>query len=112
MESTAIDIKPSTITAAKEQVEVRAPISDPFKRILTPEALTFLGWLAQNFEHRRQQLLSDRIERQLRLDNGEIPEFLPQTIDIRNSEWTVASIPKDLEDRRVEITGPTDRKML
>jgi len=56
--------------------------------------------------------LSNRIERQLRLDNGEIPDFLPQTIDIRNSEWIVASIPKDLKDRRVEITGPTDRKML
>lgn len=112
MESTAIEIRSSTISSASYQVEIHAPIDEPSKRILTADALKFLGSLAYNFEDRRQQLLDQRIERQLRLDHGEIPDFLPETIDIRNSEWTVASIPGDLQDRRVEITGPTDRKML
>ncbi len=81
-------------------------------QILTPEATQFLTLLAQQFEPRRQELLARRRTRQQRIDAGEMPDFLPETAHIREMEWTVASIPKDLLDRRVEITGPVDRKMV
>ncbi len=80
--------------------------------ILTPEATTFLTRLQRTFGARRETLLSHRLERAARLDAGELPDFLPETREIRDSNWTTADIPKDLLDRRVEITGPTDRKMI
>lgn len=80
--------------------------------ILTREAQAFLNKLAREFEPRRQQLLSRRKELQHKLDAGWLPDFLPETAEIRKSEWKVAAIPKDLLDRRVEITGPVDRKMV
>jgi len=83
-----------------------------FNEILTPEALTFLAALHRTFDHRRRTLLAKRILRQKDLDNGIFPDFLTETIHVRNSDWVGPSIPKDLEDRRVEITGPTDRKMV
>src|SRR6201997_480913 len=88
------------------------PFSAVETEILTPEAREFLNSLARNFEKRRQELLSRREVRQRQIDDGQLPDFLPETAKIRESEWTVAPIPKDLLDRRVEITGPVERKMI
>ncbi len=82
------------------------------REVLTPDALDFIGRLQREFGGRREQLLHARDERQARIDAGEMPDFLGATRLVRESEWRVAKAPKDLEDRRVEITGPTDRKML
>jgi malate synthase len=81
-------------------------------QILTPDASTFLTRLAREFESRRQQLLGQRRTRQQQIDSGHLPDFLRETASIRDKEWTVAPIPHDLLDRRVEITGPVDRKMI
>src|SRR5246500_4869019 len=88
------------------------PFSAVETEILTPEAREFLNSLARNFEKRRQELLARREVRQKQIDAGQLPDFLPETAHIRQAEWTVAPIPKDLLDRRVEITGPVDRKMI
>jgi len=80
--------------------------------ILTPEATAFLVKLAQAFERRRQELLERRRQVQQEIDSGKMPDFLPETAAVRQAEWQVAPIPKDLLDRRVEITGPVDRKMI
>jgi malate synthase len=80
--------------------------------ILTPEAAAFLRKLSSHFEQRRQELLARRRDVQQEIDKGKMPHFLPETASIRESEWRVAPIPKDLLDRRVEITGPVDRKMI
>ncbi len=80
--------------------------------VLTPDALDFIGRLQREFGGRREQLLLARDERQARIEAGEMPDFLAATKPVRDSEWHVAPAPKDLQDRRVEITGPTDRKML
>jgi malate synthase len=80
--------------------------------ILTPEALAFVAGLHRRFDARRQELLAARAERQQAFDAGALPDFLPETAQIRDGDWTVAPIPADLMDRRVEITGPTDRKMV
>jgi malate synthase len=81
-------------------------------RVLTPEASSFLIKLARKFEGRRQELLARRQVRQQQIDSGQLPCFLPETAEIREADWTVAPIPHDLLDRRVEITGPVDRKMI
>jgi len=81
-------------------------------QILTPEATRFLTQLARRFESRRRELLERRQIRQREIDGGTLPGFLPETAHVREAEWTVAPIPKDLLDRRVEITGPVDRKMI
>src|SRR5216683_8089408 len=94
------------------QIQVTVPVSEAHKTVLTTEAVAFLKKLASEFEGRRQQLLAQRRERQARIDRGELPDFLPETESVRKAEWSVASIPKDLMDRRVEITGPVDRKMI
>ncbi len=80
--------------------------------ILTPKAIEFLHALSQHFEPQRLNLLKDRERRQRQYDWGRLPHFLPDTLCIREADWTVALIPHDLMDRRVEITGPTDRKMV
>src|ERR1700693_3366144 len=80
--------------------------------ILTPEVRAFLLKLGAAFEPRRQELLARRRTVQEDIDNGKLPDFLPETAGIRQSDWKVAPIPKDLRDRRVEITGPVDRKMI
>jgi malate synthase len=80
--------------------------------ILTPEAAAFLSKMARRFEPRRQELLAARRVRQQQIDAGQLPDFLPETANIRQAEWTVAPIPQDLLDRRVEITGPVERKMI
>jgi malate synthase len=79
---------------------------------LTPEALAFVAGLHRRFDGRRQELLAARAERQKAYDGGAQPDFLPETASIRAGDWQVAPIPADLMDRRVEITGPTDRKMV
>jgi len=83
-----------------------------FEKVLTKEAVEFLADLQRRFGARREELLALRGERQKRLDAGEKPDFLPDTKKIRDSDWTVAPLPKDILDRRVEITGPVDRKMI
>ncbi|MHB8527217.1 MAG: malate synthase A [Candidatus Acidiferrales bacterium] len=95
-----------------EQIEISGPVDENYKSILTAGAVGFLSKLAKNFEGRRQELLSNRRERQKQLNHGELPCFLPETRALRTEQWTVAPIPDDLIDRRVEITGPVDRKMI
>ncbi len=93
-------------------VELRAPELAVAAEILTAEALAFAVGLERRFRARRRELLDRRAARQLRLDAGERPDFLPQTQQIREVGWKVAALPADLLDRRVEITGPVDRKMI
>ncbi|WP_126427175.1 malate synthase A [Brevibacillus marinus] len=94
-------------------VQVTGAVPDSFAEILTPEALSFVAKLSRAFAARREELLERRAARQKEIDAGVLPDFLPETAHIRNSEWTVAPIPADLQDRRVEITGPAgDRKMV
>lgn len=93
-------------------LEITADIPPAFETILTPDALAFVEKLERNFGQRRRELLQKREERQAAIDAGVMPDFLPDTAVIRQSDWTVAPIPNDLLDRRVEITGPVDRKMV
>src|ERR1700733_4225921 len=95
-----------------EGVEFVAPMKERYEEILTPEAVAFVVGLQREFNGRRKELLEARKVRQKRLDAGERPDFLKETKAIRESEWTVAPLPQDLLDRRVEITGPVDRKMI
>ena len=83
-----------------------------YDRVLTSDAVAFVAELHSRFEGRRRELLKRRAERQAHFDKGAVPDFLPETRAIREGAWTVAPIPADLQDRRVEITGPTDRKMV
>jgi malate synthase len=83
-----------------------------YDRVLTPQAVGFVAGLHRAFEERRRTLIKARAERQKLFDKGALPDFLPETRAIRDGKWTVAPIPTDLQDRRVEITGPTDRKMV
>lgn len=89
-----------------------APHTASRNRILTPEAIGFLDELHRRFDPRRLELLEARVERRERIAAGELPDFLPDTREIRESEWTIDPVPEGLLDRRVEITGPTDRKMV
>jgi malate synthase len=93
-------------------LRITAEITPQFAEILTPEALAFVAKLQREFGPRRDQAMHARQDRQSRFDAGELPDFLQATKQIRESDWTCAPIPKDLRDRRVEITGPTDRKMV
>ncbi|MGH9404736.1 MAG: malate synthase A [Terriglobia bacterium] len=93
-------------------IEIRGALNAHVSEVLTPEALAFLARLARKFEAGRQALLESRIGRQEEIFSGKLPGFLPETSEIRAAEWTVAPIPRDLADRRVEITGPVDRKMI
>src|SRR6266852_7136722 len=101
-----------TPSAPIRGIQILAPAHPAQERVLTPAALEFIVELQRRFDPRRVELLGARAERQKRLDAGEKPDFLPDTKSIRESEWTVAAIPADLQDRRVEITGPVDRKMI
>jgi malate synthase len=98
--------------ATTEQIVLKGPNDGRSIEVLTPDALAFVGRLQSEFGDRRVELLRLRDERQARLDAGEMPQFLSTTRSERESDWKVAQAPKDLQDRRVEITGPTDRKML
>ncbi len=95
-----------------EGVEVIGKFTPEFAEILTNEALSFVATLHRNFNSRRKALLERRVERQNDLNNGILPDFLPETKSIREGDWVCAPLPADLQDRRVEITGPVDRKMV
>ncbi len=93
-------------------VELKGPVDKEFQNILSDAALDFLASLARKFEPTRAELLQKRVIRQKEISAGKLPDFLPETKKIRESEWTVANIPADLLERKVEITGPVDRKMI
>ena len=93
-------------------VEIRGAVTPDFAAILTADAVAFMAKLCRTFEPRRQELLAARSARQKEFDAGKLPDFLPATRKIRESEWKIADQPRDMLDRRVEITGPTDRKMV
>ena len=93
-------------------VTIDGAIKPGFDKVLTKEALAFLAELHRRFDARRVELLAARVERQKKLDAGEKPDFLAETAKIRESDWIVAPLPKDILDRRVELTGPVDRKMI
>jgi malate synthase len=93
-------------------LEIRAPYIEDADRIVTPEALAFLELLARHFAPRRKALLRRREEVQRSIRDGKMPDFLEETTEIRERSWTVAPAPADLNDRRVEITGPVERKMM
>ncbi|HVT56535.1 MAG TPA: hypothetical protein VHD34_10890, partial [Xanthobacteraceae bacterium] len=105
-------------TAAKKSaprakgVVVSGPMRARFNEIVTPAALEFLAGLHRKFDKRRKELMQRRADRQHRFDAGELPDFLPDTKAIREQGWKIGPVPKDLRDRRVEITGPVDRKMV
>jgi len=102
----------STLTLP-EGVQITADVSPEMAEILTPDALALVATLHREFESRRRELLEARVARAKRLDAGELPDFLPETKAIRDDpSWRVAPAPADLQDRRAEITGPVDRKMI
>jgi malate synthase len=89
-----------------------SPLSPAYSSLLSPDALEFLCGLHRTFHSRIQNLLAERVKRQQEIDSGQFPQFRPETEQIRQGKWRGPSIPSDLQDRRVEITGPTDRKMV
>ena len=93
-------------------VEIRAPINPGYETVLTPEALAFVAELERKFGAERRRLLDARRAVQEKLDQGWKPDFLAETKTVRDGDWTVAPLPRDILDRRVEITGPVDRKMI
>ena len=102
----------SPLLSLTRGVELAVPITLACERVLTPEALEFLADLQRAFGGEREALLQRRHERQARLDAGELPDFLPETKAIREGDWRVSPPPPALLDRRCEITGPVDRKMM
>jgi malate synthase len=100
------------VALSEECVEIRGAFNEGYSEILTQDALRFLAELARRFEGRRRELIEQRALRQREIYEGRLPDFLESTREIRESEWTVAPIPADLQDRRVEITGPVERKMI
>ncbi|MGI8587941.1 MAG: malate synthase A [Chloroflexia bacterium] len=95
-----------------EGIEIRGTVTPEFAQILTPEALGFVAGLQRAFGGRRVQALGRRVERQARLSAGELPDFLPETAEVREGDWSTAATPDDLQRRHVEITGPVERKMM
>lgn len=93
-------------------MEVVGALKAQYDGILTPDALKFIEELETKFGPKRAELLQSRQKRQEEINNGKLPAFLPETKHIRNGDWRIAPLPHDLQDRRVEITGPTDRKMV
>ncbi|MGH8134009.1 MAG: malate synthase A, partial [Steroidobacteraceae bacterium] len=94
------------------RVEILGSRVERSEEVLTPLALQLLASLHRRFNPRRLELLARRAARQAELDDGALPQFLPGTAEVRAGEWRVAPVPADLADRRVEITGPVDRKMI
>ena len=94
------------------EISIAGSRSERAAEILSPEALAFVALLEREFGQRRRDLLAGRAERWTRLRAGELPDFLSDTREVRESEWRVPEAPADLRDRRVEITGPVDRKMV
>ncbi|EED97089.1 malate synthase A [Burkholderia multivorans] len=102
----------STPITLPQGMAITGEIKPGYEAILTPDALELVASLHRAFEPRRQALLQARVERTKRLDAGERPDFLPETKAIREGDWKVAPLPADLQCRRVEITGPVERKMI
>src|SRR5882757_4019920 len=102
----------SSVRDLPDGVEITGAIATGYDEILTPEALSFVAKLHRAFESRRRECLQHRQDRQASFDCGESLDFLKETKQIREGDWSCAPIPRDLQDRRVEITGPTDRKMV
>jgi malate synthase len=102
----------SAIQKNLDGIEITGTLPGNFSEILVPEALKLVAKLHRTFDGQRKELLERRNRRQAELDNGKTPDFLPETAQIRADNWRVAPIPEDITDRRVEITGPTDRKMV
>ncbi|HXY68852.1 MAG TPA: malate synthase A [Gemmatimonadales bacterium] len=102
----------SSSSAPVPGLEIRGPVAAEHAAILDAGALGFIAGLARAFDGRRRELLAARRARQEEIRQGRMPDFLTETRDVRTREWTVAPIPPDLKDRRVEITGPVDRKMI
>lgn len=95
-----------------DDIEILGPMHPGFESVLTRDALHFVADLQRRFNDRRLALLQQRQERQAQIDKGQLPDFLPETQSIRDGDWKIGSVPADLQDRRVEITGPVDRKMI
>jgi malate synthase len=95
-----------------EGVDLLRPVRGRAEEVLSPDALEFAAGLHRRFNARRAELLEARVERQRQIEAGELPDFLPETREVRESDWRVAPVPLDLQDRRVEITGPVERKMM
>ena len=102
----------STTLTLPQGMEITGEIRPGDEAILTPEALELVAKLHRAFEPRRQELLAARVERAKRLDGGERPDFLAETAHVRAGDWKIAPLPADLQQRRVEITGPVERKMI
>src|SRR5262245_36160001 len=102
----------STRQKLPQGVEIDAPLSAQQSTVVSAPALAFIAKLVRKFEPRRRELMAARAERQAGFDAGGKPDFLAETKAVRDAEWTVGAVPHDLQDRRVEITGPTDRKMV
>jgi len=99
-------------SATSRNLSIAAPVSADFETILTPAALDFVADLCARFDERRLELLAHRQSVQADIDQGKLPDFRPETKHIRDGDWRIAPVPADLQDRRVEITGPVDRKMV
>jgi len=95
-----------------DELAFTQPHGEQEKQILTPAAVEFLSELVTRFTPKRNQLLAARVRQQQQIDAGTLPAFISETASIRESEWTIRGIPDDLRDRRVEITGPVERKMV
>ncbi len=93
-------------------IELRAPPTGSAESVLTKDALAFLAALEREFRGRRTELLARRAARLVELRAGALPDFLHETQAVREGDWAVAPVPEELQDRRVEITGPVDRKMV
>jgi len=93
-------------------INITVPVSPEQSAILTTEVLAFIAELARKFEPVRLSLLENRVKRQTELEAGKLPDFLAETAAVRNGDWTIVMVPAELQDRRVEITGPAERKML
>jgi malate synthase len=101
-----------TSTPSDADYRILGPIREGYEAILSPEAMSFVAALATRFGPRVDELLARRKARQAEIDGGTLPDFLPETAAVRAGDWRVGEIPADLRDRRVEITGPVDRKMI
>ncbi len=101
-----------TSTRADAEYKILGPIREGYELILSPEAMGFVAALAKRFGPQVDALLEQRKARQAEIDNGKMPDFLPETAAVRAADWRVGEIPADLRDRRVEITGPVERKMI
>lgn len=101
-----------TSTRTDAEYRILGPIREGYEAILSPEAMGFVAALAKRFGPRVDELLERRKARQAEIDAGRMPDFLPETAAVRAGDWRVGAIPADLQDRRVEITGPVDRKMI